>query len=99
MSRTTELTDTVLGIVKSGQDLVLDSVKNWVGAVDSVVPAAPYGDELSDRATAAVDSAYTFAERLLAQQHAFTSELLASVRPLVAKEEQPKAKPRVSTAA
>src|SRR5688500_15663757 len=82
MASTNDLSDTIIDLVKSGEDFVLDTDRNWVGTVEGIVPEVPYADELAPKGVEAVDKAFAFAERLLSQQHGFTVDLLKSVAPL-----------------
>lgn len=81
----------VLDALKSGEEAVLSAVRTAVETaepVTSLIPAPVYAERLP-LVTEVVESAFTFAEKVLANQKKFVTELLSTVAP----EQKPAAKP------
>lgn len=83
-----------LGTVRQSQEAVVKAVQAWSESVSRLVPdvsSLPLGDQNFNPAQA-VDTAYDFAEQLLATQREFAQRLLASTAP-AAESVQEKATP------
>jgi hypothetical protein len=73
----TSVQDQLLATVKTAEDAVVSAAKTIAESVEPVtglIPAAPFSDKLP-KATELVDNAFSFAEKVLANQKAFYSEL------------------------
>ncbi len=84
---TRELQEEFLGMIRKGQETVIEAVRTWVETVQAVTPKVPsvqlpLADKLP-RPEDAVDNAYDFAEKLLASQRHFSEELLKTAAPLL----------------
>jgi len=82
-----ELTNEVLNTISKSQAAVIDAIKTWADAVQSIKPdlpdiSVPFADKLPSPQEA-VASAYDFAEQLLANQRKFAEELLKATAPLL----------------
>ena len=82
-----QVQDDILETVQMSQAAVLDAIKAWTDAVQSITPdfpAAnlPFADKLP-KPEEVVASAYDFAEQLLAGQRKFAEEVLKATAPLV----------------
>src|SRR6516162_7209234 len=82
-----QVQDDILKTVQMSQAAVLDAIKAWTDAVQSITPdfpAAnlPFADKLP-KPEEVVASAYDFAEQLLAGQRKFAEEVLKATAPLV----------------
>jgi hypothetical protein len=75
--------DQVLDAIKTSQDALLSAVKavaeNTTPLTDKL-PAAPFANQLPDGVDV-VNSAFGFAEKLLANQKEFTTKLIEAYRP------------------
>jgi TPP-dependent pyruvate/acetoin dehydrogenase alpha subunit len=83
---TQELSEEFLSTLRKSQDTVLDAIKTWADAVQSVVPQAPSVQlPLTDKLPKpeeVVATAYDFAQQLLASQRKFAEEILKATAPL-----------------
>jgi hypothetical protein len=73
----------VLEAITAGEDAVLSGVKSLVQRAQPITgkfPEVPFADRLPDPADVA-DNAFTFAEKLLANQKAFAVKLAGAYRP------------------
>jgi hypothetical protein len=78
--------DQVLATVKSAEDAVVTAAKSIAESVEPVaglIPAAPFSDKLPT-ATDLVDNVFSFAEKVLANQKAFYTELVKIFTPSAA---------------
>ncbi len=84
---TQELQDKLLSAIRESQETVIDAIKAWVGAVQSVLPKMPAvpvpGAGTLPRPEEVVGSAYDFAEQLLASQRKFAEEVLKATSSLL----------------
>jgi hypothetical protein len=83
---TQDLQNEVLNTVRKSQESVIDAIKTWVEAVQSITPKVPavdmpFADKLPKPAEV-VASAYDFAEQLLASQRRFAEEVLKATSAL-----------------
>jgi len=83
---TQEVQAEILDTVRKSQDAVVDAIKRWAEAVQSItpsitVPNLPYADKLP-KPEELMASAYDFAEQLLATQRSFAESVLQAARPL-----------------
>ena len=84
---TQELQDEFLSTIRKSQETVIDAIRTWVEAVQSVAPKmppvqVPLADQLP-KPEQVVASAYDFAEQLLASQRRFAEEVLKATSPLL----------------
>jgi hypothetical protein len=83
---TARVQDQVLGAIKLGQDAVLSAVDTLAEKAGSIteklpdLPTAPFADRMPKPADV-VDSYFTFAQKMLANQKDFTSRLVDAYRP------------------
>src|SRR5216684_5861341 len=75
-----EIQGEILDTVRKSQDAVVDAIKRWAEAVQSItpsipVPNLPYADKLP-KPEELMASAYDFAEQLLATQRSFAESVL-----------------------
>jgi hypothetical protein len=79
----TDVQDQVLDAIRTGQDALLAAVKavaeNTTALTDKL-PAAPFANQLPD-GLYAVNTAFGFAEKLLANQKEFTAKLIEAYSP------------------
>jgi hypothetical protein len=85
MSTTSEFTRTaqeqILEGVRQSQKAVVNAVEIWAKAVEKAVPdVSSFADELPQPAQV-VESAFDFAEKLLAAQREFARNVLAAATP------------------
>ena len=88
---TQDLQNEVLNTVRKSQESVIDAIKTWVEAVQSITPKVPavdmpFADKLPKPAEV-VASAYDFAEQLLASQRKFAEEVLKATSALTPRTE------------
>ena len=91
------LQEQVLDALKSGEDAVLSAVRTAVETaepVTSLIPSPVYAERLP-LVTEVVESAFGFAEKMLANQKQFVVQLLGAVAP--PPEHKPAAKPVAKT--
>jgi hypothetical protein len=88
-SRTTsqEIQGEILDAVRKSQEAVVEAIKRWADAVQSLtpsipVPNLPYADKLP-KPEELVANAYDFAEQLLATQRSFAESVLSATKPLM----------------
>jgi hypothetical protein len=77
----------VLGAVRKGEEMLVDALKVWAEAAQSITPSIPmpnlpYGDKLP-KPQEFVASTYDFAEQLLISQRKFAESLLEAMKPLL----------------
>jgi hypothetical protein len=82
-----EVQGEILNTVRKSQDAVVDAIKRWADAVQSMTPSMPmpglpYTDKLP-RPEEFVASAYDFAEQLLASQRKFAEDVLHATTPML----------------
>ncbi|HEX6475778.1 MAG TPA: hypothetical protein VF005_00765 [Acidimicrobiales bacterium] len=75
----------VLDGLKQYQDLLVEAVRGWADTVEEIVPGRPelpFANQLP-RPTEVAGSAFDFAEKLLANQREFVTNVLAVAEPYV----------------
>jgi hypothetical protein len=77
----------VLGAVRKGEEMLVDALKVWAEAAQSITPSIPmpnlpYGDKLP-KPEEFVASTYDFADQLLISQRRFAESLLQAMKPLL----------------
>ena len=77
----------VLGAVRKGKEILVDALKVWAEAAQSITPSIPmpnlpYGDKLP-KPQEFVASTYDFADQLLISQRRFAESLLQAMKPLL----------------
>jgi hypothetical protein len=82
-----QVQDDILKTVQTSQEAVLDAIKAWAEAVQSIttkLPAAnlPFADKLP-KPEEVVANAYDFAGQLLASQRKFAEDVLKATAPLM----------------
>ena len=82
-----QVQDDILKTVQTSQEAVMDWVKAWADAVQSMMPNLPaanlpFADKLP-KPDEAVANAYDFAGQLLASQRKFAEDVLKATAPLV----------------
>ena len=90
-----DVQDEILNMVRKSQDTVVDAIKHWADAIQSMtpsmpMPSLPYSDKLP-KPEEFVASAYHFAEQLLASQRKFAENVLEATKPLLRAKEGPAA--------
>ena len=93
---TKNLQQQVLDALNVAQEAAVDGVRTIAEAVDPVVPDLPR--PVADQATELVDSAFSFAEQLLKNQHEFVGKLLNAASPLYGSKPAPASKKSAATA-
>jgi hypothetical protein len=83
---TQDLQNEILSTVRKSQESVVDAIKTWVEAVQSITPKIPavdipFADQLP-KPEEVVASAYDFAEQLLASQRRFAEEVIRATSAL-----------------
>ena len=91
-----EVQGEILNTVRKSQDAVVDAIKRWADAVQSMTPSIPtpnlpYSDKLP-KPEELVVNAYDFAEQLLTSQRKFAENVIEATKPLLGGEEGPAAK-------
>ena len=80
---TQELQGEILKTVRKSQETVIEAVKAWVDAVQSITPKLPsVSVPLADRLPKPEDvvaNAYDFAEKLLASQRKFAEDMVKAM--------------------
>ena len=79
----TRVQEQVLDAIKAGQDAVLsavDTLADTTGSITEKLPAPPFADRLP-KPQEVVDSYFTFAQKLLANQKDFAIKLADAYRP------------------
>ena len=84
-STTQEVQDEILNTVRKGQETVIEAIKAWVDAVQSVTPklpsvSVPLADKLP-KPEEVVANAYDFAEKLLSGQRKFAEDMVKALTP------------------
>jgi hypothetical protein len=82
-----EIQTELLGAVRKGEEMLVDALKVWAEAAQSITPSIPmpkllYGDKLP-KPEEFVASTYDFAEQLLISQRKFAESLLEAMKPLL----------------
>jgi hypothetical protein len=84
-----EVQGEILNTVRKSQDAMVDAIKRWAEAVQSMtpsmpmpMPSLPYADKLP-KPEEFVASAYDFAEQLLASQRKFAENVLHATTPML----------------
>jgi hypothetical protein len=77
----------ILKNVQKSQEAVIDAIKAWADAVQSITPKLPavnppFADKLP-KPEEVVANAYDFAEQLLASQRKFAEDVLKATSPLM----------------
>ena len=84
---TQELQDEFLNTIRKSQETVIDAIRSWVEAVQSITPKIPAvqvpGADKLPKPEEVVASAYDFAEQLLASQRKFAEEVLKTTASLL----------------
>jgi hypothetical protein len=84
---TQDIQDEFLNTVRKSQETVIDAIKSWVEAVQSITPKIPSvqvpGADKLPKPEDVVASAYDFAEQLLASQRKFAEEVLKATTSLL----------------
>ena len=80
-----EVQDEFLNTVRKSQETVLEAIKAWVEAVQSITPKlpsvnVPLADKLP-KPEEVVSNAYEFAEKLLADQRKFAEDMVKALTP------------------
>ena len=91
-----EIQSEILDMVRKSQDAVVDAIKLWADAVQSITssiptPNLPHSDKLP-KPEELVANAYNFAEQLLTSQRKFAENVLEATKPLLGAKEGPSAK-------
>ena len=80
-----EVQDEFLNTIRKSQETVIEAIKSWVDAVQSVTPKLPsVSMPLADRLPKPeefVANAYDFAEKLLAGQRKFAEDVVQALTP------------------
>jgi hypothetical protein len=97
-----EVQGEILSTVSKSQDAVVDAIKRWAEAVQSMtpsmtMPSLPYADKLP-KPEEFVASAYDFAEQLLASQRKFAENVLKATAPMLTGQDDAPARKNGSTA-
>ena len=84
---TLELQTQTIDWVRKSQEVVIDVLRTWAGAVQSVtpslpVPAVPFADQLPKPGEVVAD-AFDFAAQLLAAQRKFAEDVIEITAPVV----------------
>src|SRR4051794_38420627 len=81
------LQDELLNAVRKSQETVIDAIKTWSEAVQSITPKIPSvpvpGADKLPKPEELVASAYDFAEQLLASQRKFAEEVVKATASLM----------------
>jgi hypothetical protein len=82
-----QVQDDILKTVQTNQEAMLDAVKAWAEAVQSITPRLPavnppFADKLP-KPEEVVANTYDFAEQLLASQRKFAEDMLKATAPLM----------------
>jgi hypothetical protein len=77
---TLELQTQTIDWIRKSQEVVIDALRTWAGAVQSVtpslpVPAVPFADQLPKSSEVVADT-FDFAAQLLAAQRKFAEDVL-----------------------
>jgi len=84
---TLELQTQTIDWIRKSQEVVIDALRTWAGAVHSVtpslpVPAGPFTDKLP-KPKDLVEDAFDFAAQLLAAQRKFAEDVIEITAPVV----------------
>ncbi len=78
-----EMQDEILNTIRRSQETVIEAIKSWVDAVQSITPKLPsVSVPLADRLPKpeeVVANAYDFAEKLLASQRKFAEDVVKAM--------------------
>jgi hypothetical protein len=81
-----EVQDEILNTVRKSQETVVEAIKSWVDAVQSITPKLPSVNvplaERLPKPEEVVANAYDFAEKLLASQRKFAEDMVKAMAPL-----------------
>ena len=80
-----EVQGELLNVVRKSQDAVVEAIKRWADAVQSIAPSMPvlpYTDKLP-KPEEFVANAYDFAEQLLVSQRKFAESVLHAATPML----------------
>ena len=82
-----ELQNEFLNATKKSQEILLQAIKTWIEAAQSMTPKVPsvklpFADQLP-KPEDVVSSTYGFAEQVLANQRHFAEEILKATAPLL----------------
>ena len=84
---TQELQEEFLATIRKSQETVIDAIKTWVEAVQSITPKLPTVDlpfvDKLPKPEELVANAYDFAEQLLASQRKFAEEVIKATTALI----------------
>ena len=91
-----DVQDEILKTVRKSQETVLEAIKSWVEAVQSITPKLPLVNvPLADKLPKPEDvvaNAYDFAEKLLAGQRKFAEDVVKAMSALPSGESDSKTK-------
>ncbi len=81
-----EMQEEFLKTVRRSQEFMLDAIRTWAEAVQSITPNLPavhlpFADKLP-KPKDVVDNTYDFAQKLLASQRKFAEDVLKAAAPL-----------------
>jgi hypothetical protein len=78
-----EVQDEILNTVRKSQETVVEAIKSWVDAVQSITPKLPSVNvplaERLPKPEEVVANAYDFAEKLLASQRKFAEDVVKAM--------------------
>jgi len=77
--------DQVLETVKQGQEAIVKAVRTWADASKNLIPdlpALPFADQLPATSDM-VESAFAFADKLIASQREFAAAILDAAKPVL----------------
>ena len=91
-----EVQEEFLNTIRKSQETVIEALKSWVEAVQSITPKLPAvnvpGADKLPKAEDVVANAYDFAEKLLASQRKFAEDVVKALPTLPAGEDGKAAK-------
>ncbi|MDQ1488609.1 MAG: hypothetical protein QOJ23_1123 [Actinomycetota bacterium] len=80
----TALEDQVFESVKQGQEAIVKAVRSWADASKNLIPdlpALPFADQVPGTVDL-VESAFAFADKMLASQREFAAAILDAAKPV-----------------
>ena len=91
-TQTKELEEGFLSATRKSQEIVLESLKSWIDAVQAFTPKVPsvqipFGDRLP-KADDVLANTYDFIEQILASQRKFAEEVVKTTSSLVPSEKK-----------
>ena len=98
-----DMQDEILSAVRKSQAAVVDAIRTWATAVQSIAPALPdVNVPLAEKLPKPQDliaGAYDFAEQLLANQRKFAEDVLTAIAPTPGGQDEAPAKKKSGPAA